>query len=51
MLFLSDAKRTQLIAKNRRERDKRIGDQIKAVLLFDKGQTPLAGAMPAASLV
>jgi transposase len=37
MIFLSDAERTQLIAQHRRERDKRICDRIKAVLLFDKG--------------
>jgi transposase len=37
MIFLSDAERTQLIAQHRRERDRRICDRIKAVLLFDKG--------------
>lgn len=37
MIFLSDAERVQLIAKHRRERDKRICDRIKAVLLCDKG--------------
>ena len=37
MIFLSDAERDQLIAQHRRERDKRICDRIKAVLLFDKG--------------
>jgi len=37
MIFLSDSERTQLIAQHRRERDKRICDRIKAVLLFDKG--------------
>lgn len=37
MIFLSDAERTQLIAQHRRERDKRICDRIKAVLLFDRG--------------
>ena len=36
MVFLSDHERTQLIAQHRRERDKRICDRIKAVLLFDK---------------
>ena len=35
--FLSDAERSQLMAQHRRERDKRICDRIKAVLLFDKG--------------
>jgi transposase len=37
MIFLSDAERTQLRAQHRQERDKRICDRIKAVLLFDKG--------------
>lgn len=37
MIFLSDAERAQLIAQHKRERDKRICDRIKAVLLFDKG--------------
>ena len=37
MIFLNDAERIQLIAQHRRERDKRICDRIKAVLLFDKG--------------
>ena len=37
MIFLSDAERTQLIAQHKRERDKRICDRIKAVLLSDKG--------------
>ncbi len=36
MVFLSDRERTQLIVQHRRERDKRICDRIKAVLLFDK---------------
>lgn len=37
MTFLSDAERAQLIFQHKRERDKRICDRIKAVLLFDKG--------------
>lgn len=37
MIFLSDTERTQLRAQHKRERDKRICDRIKAVLLYDKG--------------
>jgi hypothetical protein len=37
MIFLSDAERAQLKTQHRRERDKRVCDRIKAVLLFDKG--------------
>src|SRR5579863_1560328 len=37
MIFLNDAERAQLLAQHRRERDKRICDRIKAVLLCDKG--------------
>ena len=37
MIFLSDDERAQLRAQHRKERDKRICDRIKAVLLFDKG--------------
>ena len=37
MIFLSDAERAQLRAQHKRERDKRICDRIKAVLLYDKG--------------
>ncbi len=37
MIFLSDAERAQLISQHKRERDKRVCDRIKAVLLFDKG--------------
>lgn len=37
MFFLSDAEKAHLIAQHKRERDKRICDRIKAVLLFDKG--------------
>ena len=37
MIFLSDAEQIQLKAQYRRERDKRICDRIKAVLLYDKG--------------
>jgi transposase len=37
MIFLSDDERAQLRAQHRKERDKRICDRIRAVLLFDKG--------------
>ena len=37
MIFLSDSERAQLKTQHRRERDGRIRDRIKAVLLFDKG--------------
>ena len=37
MIFLSDDERAQLRAQHKRERDKRICDRIKAVLLYDKG--------------
>lgn len=37
MIFLSDAERTQLKTQHRRERDGRVRDRIKAVLLSDKG--------------
>ena len=37
--FLSDAERTQLRVQHKRERDGRIRDRIKAVLLRDKGWT------------
>lgn len=37
MLFLNDAERAQLKTQHKRERDKRICDRIKAVLLYDKG--------------
>jgi len=37
MIFLNDAERTQLKAQHKQERDGRIRDRIKAVLLFDKG--------------
>jgi len=40
MLFLSDQERTQLKAQHKRERDKRICDRIKAVLLADEGWSP-----------
>lgn len=36
MNFLNDDERVQLIAQHKRERDKRICDRIKAVLLYDK---------------
>jgi predicted ArsR family transcriptional regulator len=37
MIFLSDDERAQLRAQHKLERDGRIRDRIKAVLLFDKG--------------
>lgn len=36
MKFLSDEERVQLKAQHKKERDKRICDRIKAVLLYDK---------------
>ena len=39
MNFLSDAQRKQLKTQHKKERDKRICDRIKAVLLYDKGWT------------
>lgn len=36
-MILSDNERAQLKAQHRRERDKRVCDRIKAVLLYDKG--------------
>ena len=39
MSFLSDEERTQLRVQHKKERDKRICDRIKAVLLRDKGWT------------
>jgi len=36
-MFLDDHEREQLKAQHRRERDKRICDRIKAILLYDKG--------------
>lgn len=37
MIFLSDNERTQLKTQHKKERDGRIRDRIKAVLLYDKG--------------
>jgi len=37
MIFLNDAERAQLKTQHRQERDGRIRDRIKAVLLYDKG--------------
>lgn len=37
MNFLSDEQRTQLRVQHKKERDRRICDRIKAVLLYDKG--------------
>lgn len=39
MKFLTDQQRSQLRAQHKLERDRRICDRIKAVLLFDKGWT------------
>jgi len=39
MTFLNDDERAQLKAQHKKERDKRICDRIKAVLLYDKGWT------------
>jgi len=35
--FLTDAERDRLRAEHKKERDKRICDRIKAILLYDKG--------------
>jgi transposase len=37
MMFLTDAERVQLRIQHKKERDKRVCDRIKAVLLYDKG--------------
>jgi transposase len=37
IMFLNDHEREQLKAQHRKERDKRICDRIKAILLYDKG--------------
>ena len=37
MLFLTDEERVQLKTQHKRERDRRICDRIKAILLYDKG--------------
>jgi transposase len=39
MMFLNDHERDQLKSLHKKERDKRICDRIKAVLLYDKGWT------------
>ena len=39
--FLTLTERENLVAQHKKERDKRICDRIKAVLLYDKGWTPL----------
>lgn len=41
-MFLSDNEREQLKTQHKRERDKKICDRIKAVLLYDKGWTASA---------
>ena len=40
MQFLNDHERTQLRVQHKKERDGRIRDRIKAVLLHDRGWTP-----------
>jgi DNA-binding NarL/FixJ family response regulator len=40
MHFLNDQERTQLKIQHKQERDGRIRDRIKAVLLYDKGWSP-----------
>jgi transposase len=40
MQFLSDQEKVQLKIQHKKERDKRICDRIKAVLLYDKGWSP-----------
>jgi predicted ArsR family transcriptional regulator len=40
MIFLSDQEKMQLRTQHKRERDGRVRDRIKAVLLYDKGWTP-----------
>ncbi|MBP9842323.1 MAG: IS630 family transposase [Simkaniaceae bacterium] len=40
MNFLSDQERDTLRAQHKQERDKRIADRIKAVLLYDRGWSP-----------
>ena len=39
MNFLTDEEKADLKAQHRKERDKRVCDRIKAVLLYDKGWT------------
>jgi transposase len=41
MHFLTDQERTQLKAQHKQERDKRICDRIKAILLYDEGWSSL----------
>ena len=40
MIFLTEREREQLRLQHKRERDKRICDRIKAILLYDEGWTP-----------
>src|SRR5580692_10410546 len=40
MHFLNDQERTQLKIQHKQERDGRVRDRIKAVLLYDKGWSP-----------
>lgn len=40
MHFLTDQERTQLKTQHKQERDKRVCDRIKAIILSDEGWTP-----------
>ena len=40
MTFLTDSERAQLRVRHKQERDKRIADRLKAVLLYDKNWSP-----------
>ncbi|MBM3191514.1 MAG: IS630 family transposase, partial [Chlamydiae bacterium] len=40
MKFLTEVEREQLKLQHKRERDKRICDRIKALLLYDEGWSP-----------
>src|SRR5215468_5740156 len=40
MHFLNENERTELKAQHKQERDKRVCDRIKAILLYDEGWTP-----------
>ena len=40
MNFLSEAEKSQLKMQHKKDRDKRVCDRIKAVLLSDEGWTP-----------
>ena len=40
MNFLTEQKRAQLKLQHKQERDKRVCDRIKAILLYDEGWSP-----------